>query len=106
MSNFDNFEIDQMSSKFAWKSFFVPYSHYKKITILGSLDNAKNVKRQLFLDTLYPLWIDSVLSSVFLVDQAHSVLVCCDGLIILCVNPGLSNGLVCFQWYWQSSHNS
>ena len=51
MSNFDNFDIDQMSSKFAQIQFFVSYFHYKKISILGSLDNAENCQKTTFFGT-------------------------------------------------------
>ena len=53
MSNFDNFVIDQMSSKFAQTYFFVFYFRYKKISILGSLDIAENCQKTTFWDTQY-----------------------------------------------------
>jgi len=40
MSNYDNFDIDQMFSKFAQRWLFV----FKKNSILGSLDRAENAK--------------------------------------------------------------
>ena len=46
MSNFDNFDIDQISSKLAQRWHFVSNFHWKKNFILGSLDDAKNAKRQ------------------------------------------------------------
>ena len=51
MSNFDNFDIDQMSSKFAQIYFFVSYFHHRKISILGSLDNAENSQKTTFFGT-------------------------------------------------------
>ena len=42
MSNFDNFDVDQIPSKLA---------HTKKISILGGFHEAENVKRQFFFDT-------------------------------------------------------
>ena len=51
MFNFDNCDIDQMSSKFAQR--IVCTYYYKKISILDSLDNAENVKRQFFFVTQY-----------------------------------------------------
>ena len=53
MSNFDNFDIDQISSKFAQRLHFICYFYCKKISILSGLDNAKNAKRQFLLDTQY-----------------------------------------------------
>ena len=49
MSNFDNFDIDQISSKLALISIV------KNFFILGSLDDAKNSKRQ-FLDSFLYLY--------------------------------------------------
>ena len=48
MSNFDNFDIHQMSPKLAQRWHFACIFYYKKIFDLGSLDYAKNVKRYLF----------------------------------------------------------
>ena len=48
MSNIHNFDIDQMSSKFAQRWHFVWNFCCKKISILGSIDNAENAKRQFF----------------------------------------------------------
>ena len=53
MSNFDNFDIDQISSKFAQRWPFVCNFYCKKIFILGSFDNTENAKRQFFWDTQY-----------------------------------------------------
>ena len=53
MSNFDNFDIHQMSPKFAQRWLFVCNFYCIKISFLGSLDYAKNAKRQFFLDTRY-----------------------------------------------------
>ena len=55
MSNFDNFDIDQMPSQFAQRSYFVSYFYCKKIYMIGSLDNAENAKRNFFLTTLFQL---------------------------------------------------
>ena len=49
MSNFDNFDIDQISSKFAQRQPFVYNFYCKKIFILGSFDNTENGKRQFFM---------------------------------------------------------
>ena len=49
MSNFDNFDIDQISSKFAQRKHFICYFYSKKISILSGLDNTENAKRQFFL---------------------------------------------------------
>ena len=48
MSKFDNFDIDQMSSKFAQRWHLVCNFYCKEIPVLGSLNNAENPKRQLF----------------------------------------------------------
>ena len=48
MSNIDNFDIDQMSSKFAQREHFVCNFYCKKISILGSLLDAENAKCLLF----------------------------------------------------------
>ena len=50
MSNFDNFDNDQISWKFAQRWYFVFYFHCKKYFILGSLDVAENSKWNLFMD--------------------------------------------------------
>ena len=42
MSNFDNFDTDQISSKFAQRLYFVCNLYYKKISILVGLDNTEN----------------------------------------------------------------
>ena len=42
MSNIDNFDIDQMSSKFAQRQYFVCNFFCKKNFTLGSLDDAEN----------------------------------------------------------------
>ena len=47
MSNFDNFDIHQMSPKFAQRWHFFRNLYCKKISILGSLDYAKIAKRLL-----------------------------------------------------------
>ena len=44
MSNFDNFDHDQISWKLAQREYFAFYFNCKKIFILGSLDNAENTK--------------------------------------------------------------
>ena len=49
MSNIDNFDIDQMSSKFAKRLYFDCYFYCTKIPILGSLDDAENANCLLFL---------------------------------------------------------
>ena len=49
--NFDNFDIGQMSPKFAQRQYFVYNFCYKKISIVGSLDNAENCLKTLFLWT-------------------------------------------------------
>ena len=41
MSNFDNFDIVQISSKLAQRYHFVCNFHCKNYSILGSLDNAE-----------------------------------------------------------------
>ena len=48
MSNIDNFDIVQMSSKFAQGYYFVCNFYCKKISTLGSLDNAENANCLLF----------------------------------------------------------
>ena len=48
-----NFDIDKISSKLAQKGHFVCNFYYKKIFILGSLNNTKNTKEQSFGDTQY-----------------------------------------------------
>ena len=48
MSNFDNFDIHQMSPKLAQRWHFVGNFYCKKIFALGSIDYAKNAKRHLF----------------------------------------------------------
>ena len=48
MSNFDNFDIDQTSSKFAQRWHFVSNFYCLKISILSSLDIAEKDKRQFF----------------------------------------------------------
>ena len=48
MSNFDNFDIHQMSPKLAQRWHFACIFYCKKIFVLGSLDYAKIVKRHLF----------------------------------------------------------
>ena len=40
-----------MTSKFAQIEFFVSHFHYKKISILGSLDNAENCQNTTFFGT-------------------------------------------------------
>ena len=42
MTNFDNLDIDEVSSKLAHRQYFVCNLYYKKNSILGSLDNAEN----------------------------------------------------------------
>ena len=44
MSNFDNFDIDQIPSKLAQKKYSVSSFCCKKIFIQGSLKNAENAK--------------------------------------------------------------
>jgi len=56
MSYFDNFDIDQMPSKFAQRSYFVSYFYFKKIYMIGSLDNAENAKRNFFFDHPITYW--------------------------------------------------
>ena len=56
MSTFDNFDIDQMSSKFVQTYHFIYDLYDKKISILSSLNNAENVKRQLFLGHPISWW--------------------------------------------------
>ena len=51
MSYFDNFDIDQISSKLAQRWHFVSNFHCKKNFTLGGLDDAKNAKSFFFLDT-------------------------------------------------------
>ena len=48
MSNFDNFDIDQISSKLAQRWHFVSNFHCKKTFVLGSIDIARNAKTQFF----------------------------------------------------------
>ena len=48
MSSIDNFDIVQMSSKFAQGYYFVCNFYCKKISTLGSLDNAENANCLLF----------------------------------------------------------
>ena len=49
MSDFDNFDIHQISSKLAQRWLFVCSFCCKKSFVLGSFDNAENAKRQFFL---------------------------------------------------------
>ena len=49
MSNFDNFDIHQISSKLGQRWLFVCSFHCRKSFVLGSFDNAENAKRQFFL---------------------------------------------------------
>ena len=51
MCNFDNFDIGQMSQKFAQREYVVYSFCYKKISIVGTLDNAENCLKTLFLWT-------------------------------------------------------
>ena len=44
MSNFVNFDIDQIPSKLAQRKYLVSSFCCKKIFIQGSLDNVKNAK--------------------------------------------------------------
>ena len=53
MSNIDNFDIDQISSKFAQTWHFVSYFYCGKKFMLGSLDDAKMPKDSFSLDTRY-----------------------------------------------------
>ena len=46
MSNFNNFDIDKISSKLAQRWHLVSYFHCKKDLKLGSLDDAKNAKKK------------------------------------------------------------
>ena len=55
MSNFDNFDIDQISSKLAQRNYLTCNFYRKKIYILYSLDNAKNPKWKLFLN--HPIFV-------------------------------------------------
>ena len=48
-----NFDIDQLSSKFAQRQHFVCYFDYKKISILGSLNGAENANCLLFFRPPY-----------------------------------------------------
>ena len=48
MSNYDNFDIDQISSKLAQIWHYVCFFRCEKFFILGSFDNTENTKRQLF----------------------------------------------------------
>ena len=62
MSNFDNFDINQISSKFAQRWHFIFYFYCKKNSILSGLDNAKNAKRQFFLG--HPIYTDCTVDGV------------------------------------------
>ena len=53
MSNFDNFDMNQMPSKFAQRYYFVCNFRCKKIDIVGRFNYAENAKRNFFLTTLY-----------------------------------------------------
>ena len=44
MSNFDNFDHDQLSWKLAQRYYFAFHFNCKKIFILGSLDKTENTK--------------------------------------------------------------
>ena len=59
MCNFYNFDIDQMSPKFAQRYYFVYDFCYKKISIVGSLDYAENCLKTLFL------WIPNITCANF-----------------------------------------
>ena len=50
MSDFDNFDIDQIPSKLALKKYFVSSFCGKIFFIQSSLDNAENAKWNLFMD--------------------------------------------------------
>ena len=62
MSSFDNFDIDQISSKLAQREYFVSSYCCKKIFVPASLDSAENVKWNFFMN--YPLWEAKVRSLV------------------------------------------
>ena len=48
MSNIDNFDIDQMFSKFAQRLYLIWYFYCKKNFFLGSVDDAENADCLLF----------------------------------------------------------
>ena len=50
ISNFDNFDIYQMPSKFAQRQYYICNFCCKKIYNGGSLDNAENAKRNFFFN--------------------------------------------------------
>ena len=49
MSDFDNFDIDQMSSNFAQRKCFVCNSYCKKISFVSSLEDAENAILHFFI---------------------------------------------------------
>ena len=49
MSDFDNFDIDQMSSNFAQRQYFVYNFHCKKNSFVSSLEDAKNAILHFFI---------------------------------------------------------
>ena len=64
MFNFDNFDIDQMPSKFAQRQYYICNFCCKKIYDVGNLDNAENSKRNFFLTTLYQVQVSQNLPSI------------------------------------------
>ena len=48
MCDFENFDIGQMSPKFAQRLYFIYDFCHKKICIVGSLDSAENCLKTLF----------------------------------------------------------
>ena len=50
MSNFDDFDIHQMSSNFAERYYFVCNFYCKNFFIVGSLDDAENENLHFFID--------------------------------------------------------
>ena len=53
MSNFDNFDIDQISSNVAQRKYLVCNLYHIKIFILNCLDNTKNANENIFIITQY-----------------------------------------------------
>ena len=51
MCDLDNFDIGQISPKLAQRQYFVYNFYYKKVSIVGSLNNAENCLKTLFLRT-------------------------------------------------------
>ena len=61
MSDFDNFDIHQMSLNFAQRQYFIRNFYCKKISILGSLNDAENENLHFFI--VHPIFHHQYLTS-------------------------------------------